>query len=70
MKYFHIEQPKTGQKFVAFYSDGGGAYILKKVGDEKYIDAEGDEMGQENIEEHSTSWLPLPDNFTFWYERK
>ena len=70
MKYFHIEQPKIGQKFVSIYSDGGGAYLLKKIGDEEYIDAEGDEMGQENIEEHFTSWLPLPDDFKFWYERK
>ena len=74
MNYFIHEKPTS--KFVAFYSDGSGANLFWRLDDDVdgfpvYCNAEGDfiEKPETYFEDAGYyAWLPLPDDFEFWFE--
>lgn len=67
MFWFHDKAPEVGQRIVGGYSDGSGVYLLAKV-DDGYIDSEGyeEELHSYNLD----WWIPLPDGFKLWCERR
>lgn len=69
MKNAASDSPEVGKKFVAFYSDGGGASLFKRVGTKLFIGADGEKYTDENMDVYFY-WQYLPDNFEFWYEAK
>ena len=72
---FISSPPKTKTNFVAFYSDGSGAAIFCWR-DGSIRDAEGDyvccsdETAETLFEMGYDRWLPLPDDFQFWFMQR
>ncbi len=60
--------PEVGRKFVALHSDGSGAALLVLAAPGVFIDSDGDEYGA--LGKHQDLWAYLPDDFTFWCERR
>ena len=71
MNYFHETLPKIGQKFVAVYDDGSGAHLFKRaeddVDDPLFVGMNG-EVEWDLEWQGYLFWLPLPDDFTLWFE--
>lgn len=65
----YTNPPKTG-KFVAFYSDGGGASLFKFQA--AFLrNADGDIYILEALPEQGYgAWIPIPDSYKFWFERE
>ena len=71
MNYFHEKLPEIGQKFVAVFDDGSGAYLFKRIEDDdepQFIDNDNVINGTERMHENFLFWLPLPDDFMLWFE--
>ena len=66
MKCFITDPPQEG-KFVAFYSDGSGAGLFA-VTEDGMIDSDGDIHHLDDLQESYTSWLPVDDNYPYWFE--
>lgn len=67
--------PRPEGKFIALYSDGSGAELFWAVDGEDglpaYVDREGDLIPEPEtyfIDAGFSHWLPLPDDFKFWFE--
>lgn len=65
---FAIEMPKPRQKFVAFLHDGSGCkmFVCKNKG--LFIDAQGEEYTEENMEAY-LFWMPITNFYEFWFEQ-
>jgi len=73
INYFSIRNPNIGQRFVAMYEDGSGATLMIRTKNENgwpgFKDAMGEELDIGHLEPYSC-WLPLPDDFRLWFEKK
>jgi len=64
--------PMPAGNFVAFYADGSGASIFNRR-DSGVFDAGGNAM-PDGVDWYQDAgycfWLPLPDDFSFFFEKK
>ena len=71
MNYFHEKLPEIGQKFVAVFADGSGAELFLRIDSNRdtavYIHHDGIEDCDLD-EQNYLFWLPIPDDFTLWFE--
>lgn len=68
MKHFAAQLPRLNTKFVAFYHDGSGAEIFKKIDKSTYIDCNGEKYNNEHLMDNFFYWLQIPTEFEFFYE--
>ena len=70
-----IANPPTKGKFVAFYDDGSGCRLFKFDLEYKFsfiIDTDGEacfDSIEDMVEAGYGFWLPIDDNFKYWFER-
>ena len=75
LKCLITDPPLKQTNFIAFYSDGSGAGIFCWDGG-KIKDAEGvfvcrsSEISGHFFDAGYDRWLPLPDDFKFWFRSK
>ena len=71
INYFHESMPKN-QRFIALYSDGGGASLFSAEGHITCHDAENEiTLAIEELPEMGyNAWIALPDDYKFWYEQR
>ncbi len=67
LKLIHAEAP-TG-KFVAFYNDGSGASVFCMTDAGELLNAEGEAYDEAALDNYC-QWMPLPDDFRFFFEEK
>lgn len=66
-------EPPENQNFIAIYGDGSGASLFCWCDNGKIVDGEGDiafeaEGLQDALQDAGfCSWIPLPDNFEFFF---
>ena len=74
METFYSKKPKG--KFVALFSDGSGAGLFWRLDDDEngmpvICDHDGDQIPEPEtflIDSGYSHWLPLPDDYKFWFE--
>lgn len=70
--YDKDNKPSDGEKFIALYNDGSGASLFQMKENEKIIDTDGVEYSDYEVlpEAGYWYWLPIPDDYKFWYEKE
>lgn len=74
LETFYTSKPEG--KFIALFSDGSGGSLFWRLDDDEngnmvYCDHEGDLIPDPEtyfIDAGYNNWIPLPDNFEFWFE--
>lgn len=74
LRSFYTDKPDG--KFIAIFQDGSGARLYWAVDGENglpaYIDHEGDMVPEPETYFENAGycfWIPLPDDFKFWFEQ-